>query len=198
MPDSYSEQIIGVDFGSLFGGLYHWVLNLPSFFDQVLSSPAFLWLGLGLQVLGLALAVFIGWLFYRVREISISEKYRYTPELFPLQAEPVSLAGKKSSDWQAVLAHLETTNESDWKLAVIEADIILAELTRDLGYVGDDLGERLKLARPEEFKTIQSAWEAHKLRNEISHGLKDSKLTLEEARRAINLYTLVFREFDYI
>src|SRR3989344_2943260 len=157
MSDSFAEQIFGVDFGAFLAGLYRGLLSLPVVISGILTSPAFLWLGLGLQVLGLALAVFIGWLFYRVREISISEKYKYTPELFPRQTEPVSLSGKKASDWQAVLVHLESTNESDWKLAVIEADIILAELTRDLGYVGDDLGERLKLARPEEFKTIQSA-----------------------------------------
>ena len=198
MSDSFAEQIFGVDFGALLVGLYRGLLSLPAVISGILTSPAFLWLGLGLQVLGLALAVFIGWLFYRVREISISEKYRYTPELFPRQPGPVSLSGKKASDWQAVLVHLESTNESEWKLAMIEADNILAELTRDLGYPGDELGERLKLARPEEFKTVQSAWEAHKLRNRIAHGAADFRLTLEQARRAINLYQQVFREFDYI
>ena len=100
--------------------------------------------------------------------------------------------------WDGVLAKIETDNESDWRSAIIEADIMLGELLTKMGYRGEGIGEQLKRAVKGDFKTLDKAWEAHKVRNEVAHQGSAAPLTKDEARRVIYLYREVFEEFYYI
>ena len=70
--------------------------------------------------------------------------------------------------WQNILAKMQSDNINDWKLAIIEADTILDEMVKRMGYPGDNLGERLKAVEPSDFLTLNEAWEAHKVRNQIA------------------------------
>ena len=89
--------------------------------------------------------------------------------------------------WMKVTKHIESDNESDWRQAIMEADIILEELLIKLGYQGDSIGERLKRINKGDFNTIDQAWEAHKVRNLIAHEGSAYLLTKHEAHRIINL-----------
>jgi hypothetical protein len=104
----------------------------------------------------------------------------------------------RNSRWDMVTAHIGSDNPSEWRLAILEADIILDELLDRLGYVGDTIGDKLKNANVQKFRTLDNAWEAHKIRNAIAHEGSDFVLTQREARRIVTLYETVFREFDYI
>ena len=104
----------------------------------------------------------------------------------------------KNEKWAVVIEHTFSENEADWKLAIIEADAMLENLLEQLGFKGENLGERLKGADPENFKTISYAWEAHLIRNKIAHEGTDFILSHHEAKRVIALYESIFREFDYI
>jgi hypothetical protein len=99
--------------------------------------------------------------------------------------------------WDKVMAYLETDNQSDWKQAIIEADNLLDEMVAAMPYHGENLGERLKNVEPSDFLTLEDAWEAHKVRNQVAHQ-SDLSLTRREARRVIELYERVFREFNFI
>lgn len=100
--------------------------------------------------------------------------------------------------WQKVLSYLESTSMSDWKLAIMEADIILEEMVDKIGYKGESLGEKLKIVEKSDFTTIDKAWEAHKIRNTIAHEGADFLITQREAQRVVGLFEEVFREFKYI
>ena len=100
--------------------------------------------------------------------------------------------------WEVVLHHVASANPSDWRIAIIEADNILDDMVKRMGYEGQDLGERLRAVEPSDFLSIQSAWEAHKVRNKIAHEGLGFTVTQREARRIIGLYEQVFREFEYI
>ncbi len=104
----------------------------------------------------------------------------------------------KNSRWQRVVAHISSDNSSDWRLAILECDIILDELLDHLGYIGGTIGDKLKNANPGDFRNLNLAWEAHKIRNAIAHEGQDFTLTQREARRIVGLYETVFREFDFI
>jgi hypothetical protein len=113
--------------------------------------------------------------------------------------EPVDQGGgEKHERWEVVQTHIESNNQSDWKLAIIEADSILDDMVKKIGYSGDNLGERLKSIEVSDFTSIQSAWEAHKVRNQIAHEGSGFELTHREAKRVIGLYKSVFEEFEYI
>lgn len=100
--------------------------------------------------------------------------------------------------WAGVNAAIASDNESDWRHAIMEADIMLASLLTKLGYQGDSIGEQLKRVEKGDFKTLDKAWEAHKVRNSIAHQGSGFILTHHEAKRTIDLYKEVFEEFFYI
>jgi hypothetical protein len=87
---------------------------------------------------------------------------------------------------------------SDWKFAIIEADIMLDEMLTTMGYKGDTVGEKLKQVERSDFSTVEKAWEAHKVRNQIAHEGSAFSITKPEAVRVIELYKDVFEEFFII
>ena len=100
--------------------------------------------------------------------------------------------------WQNVLTRLASSNESDWRLAIIESDIILADMLSRMGYHGEGIGEMLKQVEKSDFDTIDEAWEAHKVRNRIAHDGAAYKVSKHEAERVVGLYKKVFEEFYFI
>lgn len=100
--------------------------------------------------------------------------------------------------WQSVMSHVDSPNASDWRQAIIEADIILGEILTKMSYHGEGIGEQLKQANKADFKTLDQAWEAHKIRNQIAHEGSDFAMSQHEAKRVVNLYKQVFEEFFYI
>ena len=83
-------------------------------------------------------------------------------------------------------------------MAIIEADSMLESLMADLGFHGNTLGDRLKMANQDTFKGLTSAWEAHTVRNRIAHEGLAFELSQHEAKRIITLYEHIFRQYGYI
>ncbi|MFH1401596.1 MAG: hypothetical protein ABIG40_01395 [Parcubacteria group bacterium] len=89
--------------------------------------------------------------------------------------------------WQKLKQKLDTGLESDYKLAVTGADSILDDILKKEGFVGETLGERLEKLTESTIPNLADVSEAHKTRNNIVHD-PDFKLTLEEARRVMEIY----------
>jgi hypothetical protein len=100
--------------------------------------------------------------------------------------------------WVSIQERLHSHNESDWRLAIIESDIVLDEMLGRMGYVGNTIADKLKMVEKSDFNTIQDAWEAHKIRNRIAHDGAAFKLTQQDAERVVGLYQKVFEEFHFI
>jgi len=100
--------------------------------------------------------------------------------------------------WQLVQKHVESENQADWKLAILEADIMLADLLESMSLPGESIGEKLKAVEKSDFETLEQAWEAHKIRNAIAHEGSDFMITQREVKRITNLYKQVFDEFEMI
>lgn len=107
------------------------------------------------------------------------------------------LVPQRNPEWDKIETLMASANPSDWKLAIIEADKILDDITKAMQYPGESLGERLKSVEPSDFTTIQEAWEAHKVRNQIAHE-PGFVLTDRVARQTIARYKAVFEEFERI
>ena len=101
---------------------------------------------------------------------------------------------RKNDRLDDVLVHLESPSPNDWKLAIIEADIMLDELMKQRGFAGNTLGERLKSISPNQMESLSDAWEAHKVRNRIAHDGADFVLTRRIAEDTINRYRRVIGE----
>ncbi len=100
--------------------------------------------------------------------------------------------------WQHIESLVADMSASEWREAIIEADIMLDDLLTKQGYTGEGVGEKLKAVEPSDFDTLQDAWEAHKVRNQIAHEGSSFDLSETLARRTIARYEAVFREFKVI
>jgi len=104
----------------------------------------------------------------------------------------------QNKQWLAVLEYIFSENQGDWKLAVIEADSMLDTLMDQLGFKGEGLGEKLKSADPEKFRSLTVAWEVHTIRNRIAHEGANFELSKHEAKRVIAIYEDIFRQYGFI
>ncbi len=106
---------------------------------------------------------------------------------------------KRTNDrWEKVSLLFQSPNEADWRMGIMEADVILDELTRALGYKGETLGDRMKQIEPSDFPTLQLAWQAHLVRNKIAHEGMNYNLTHQEAWHVYKLFETVFRDARFI
>ncbi|MCB9805842.1 hypothetical protein H6775_01640 [Candidatus Nomurabacteria bacterium] len=104
----------------------------------------------------------------------------------------------KNERWEHVQSLVHSRNESDWRQAIMEADIILDSMLERMGYDGDSVGEKLKKIEESDFLTLNKAWDAHRVRNKIAHSGINFYLDKNEAERVVKLYKEVFEEFYYI
>ncbi len=174
-------------------------LSDPNFAEAV--SRFFMGLISTIQVISAftSLLLIIGIIFARFKtsQLKRSMKLKAFVEEKQAQKKEAEIINENKK-WNKVLEHVASSNPSDWRLSVLEADILLAEVLEKIGLLGDTVGERLKSAKPEHFKSLQSAWEAHKIRNSIAHEGSDFALSQREAKRAIGLFEEVFKEFHFI
>lgn len=99
--------------------------------------------------------------------------------------------------WQKIQQRLETTNESEYKLAVIEADGMLNDILLRMGFKGETVGDRLKILTAAIIPNLDDVSRAHQTRNNVVHD-PDYRLTLEEAQRTLAIYEAAFRNLDLI
>jgi hypothetical protein len=104
----------------------------------------------------------------------------------------------KNERWVQTLDYLFSQHASDWKLAVIEADSMLETLMDQLGFKGENLGDKLKSATQETFRDLSLAWEVHTIRNKIAHEGTAFEFSQHEAKRVIAIYEQIFRNFGFI
>lgn len=117
---------------------------------------------------------------------------------FETRGQEMTSVGPKNKKWERIKRLVNSHNSSDWKQAIMEADVLLYEMLEKMGYEGDSIGEQLKQIEESDFITINKAWEAHKFRNHIAHKAGDFVFDKSEAERVIGLYEKVFKEFYYI
>jgi len=94
---------------------------------------------------------------------------------------------KFNKEWKKIKERLDTGLEPEAKLALIEADSLLDETLKWLGYPGESLGERLEKLVVDILPNLAEVQEVHKIRNNIIHD-PTYKLNLEEARKALAIY----------
>ncbi|MBI2096174.1 MAG: hypothetical protein HYT43_00890 [Candidatus Taylorbacteria bacterium] len=140
--------------------------------------------------------VFVFCLFFVALQISRLDRREREKFVGPTKKTEAEILENRR--WQRVEEHLNAASPSEWRLAVLEADIILGEMLDKMGYPGATIGDKLKNVEQSDFETLDAAWEAHKIRNQIAHEGADFSLSQREAGRVIDLYKKVFKEFKFI
>ncbi|MEK7506452.1 MAG: hypothetical protein AAB566_00095 [Patescibacteria group bacterium] len=130
---------------------------------------------------------------FKIRRLAanrIKEELADLKDEFNPPAEAVSAYDRR---WEEVKKHVNSFNEAEWKLAVIEADKFTDDALKTGGYPGESMGERLMLIQPGQLLSLQNLWDAHKLRNLLVHDA-NYKLTHRQAVLAVEAFEQVLRE----
>lgn len=146
-----------------------------------------------------SLLFFLGFIYAKIRYGELSDIEQ--EGLREAEAKWLAMTGELKTDnnrWSEIERHSNEENPNSWRIAIIEADILLEETLNNAGYVGASMSEKLKSANITSFTTIQDAWEAHKVRNEIAHVGSDFVLTKRIAQETLTRYERVFKEFGII
>ena len=178
-------------FYDLFYGTHATALSYASF--QSMLAYVWLWIvgiGYALSIIGLLVIVYSTVRLYEIRK----REAEYYSTLIP----SAETTGGANLRWEHIEKLAGGTSPSEWKEAIIEADIMLDDVLAQQGYVGEGVGEKLKTADKLNFSTLQEAWEAHKVRNQIAHEGSSFVISDSLAHRTIAHYKAVCNEFKAI
>lgn len=145
-----------------------------------------------------SIAMIIIVIMYVVKYEGIKKKMLNKIIVIGTEKKEVKEEQKKNPKWNLVKEHIDSDDANKWKLAILEADIMLSELLDTLHLPGESIGEKLKAVETSDFTSIEEAWEAHKIRNAIAHQGSEFLITQREAKRVIGLYEKVFEEFEMV
>jgi hypothetical protein len=158
-------------------------------FDAVAIINWLLWLITLLRPIAFVVTLFlIGvcvYSFIKLKQLARAEKE--AGKIAEVVETPAEQEKELNEKWVKVQEHINSSNPNDWRMAIIESDIILGEVLTKAGFRGDNIGDQLKSVAKGDMKTLDSAWEAHKVRNQIAHGGSDYQLNEREVKIAIGV-----------
>lgn len=99
--------------------------------------------------------------------------------------------------WKKIVARLETGNESQYKVAVIEADAMADEMLAAIGYKGENMAERLAQIKPGQLDYLEELTQAHQIRNQIVH---DAQFRVDKdlAKDTVAIYENFLRYLEFL
>ncbi|KPJ71550.1 hypothetical protein AMJ50_01500 [Parcubacteria bacterium DG_74_3] len=97
--------------------------------------------------------------------------------------------------WRKITNRLNTGLESEYKLAVIEAEKMLNEALEKMGYPEQSLGEKLDKLTKDTLPNISQVREANKIQNNVVRD-PDYRLTLEQAKSVVLTYEQALHELE--
>lgn len=110
---------------------------------------------------------------------------------------PEEFGNKKNrlrARWTKIQKRMKSGNESEYKVAIIEADQIVDGLIAKMNYKGENMTERLDNITPGQIENIENLRWAHDMRNRIIHD-ESYVLTEEEAEKIFDCYEDFLRFF---
>jgi len=98
--------------------------------------------------------------------------------------------------WVKISKRLEPGKAEDYKMSLIEADSLLDDVLKRMGFKGENMKERLEqAAAAKTLSDIENIQKAHKLRNNIVHD-PDYNLSLDKTKETLQAYEKAFRDLE--
>lgn len=188
----------GLDIEGGFRVLYETVTGAD--WDSLVSIAQLVWDIYSVVAIIISLVFFVGFVYAKIKYSELYALEQKDLKEAEARWELLHEGGDtvKNTRWESIQKHISENSPESWRIAIIEADILLDETLNEAGYAGQSIGEMLKSANTHSFKTLQDAWDAHKVRNDIAHVGSDFILTKKVAQETIMHFERVFREFGVI
>jgi hypothetical protein len=94
---------------------------------------------------------------------------------------------KVVKDWNKIKLRLDAGLESEYKLAILEADSTMDDILKRMGFGGASLEERLNKLTAVSLPNLNEVRSAHQIRNNVVHD-PDYKLSLDETKKTIAIF----------
>ncbi|MCH7605369.1 hypothetical protein IID24_05270 [Patescibacteria group bacterium] len=104
---------------------------------------------------------------------------------------------KSIQRWRKIAARLDTGSEAEYRLAIGEADELLADSLKRMSVTGETAEERFNNVTSLVIPNIEELRSAHKISNDIGRDF-NYKINLREAKRILDIYEQVFLQLDLI
>jgi hypothetical protein len=186
----FFSQIYQFFTGNTLSRFWNWVVDVFYFI-----APHTRWIAIVVSLLCLSGIIYA---VLQLRRLGEQVQEKYLADYHALNAVEQSSDGGNLLRWDKIAAHAESQNPNDWMSAIIEADIILGELLEKEGAVGGGVGEMLKSLTRGNLRTLDNAWEAHRVRNNLAHEGSSVLLNNREVKRVLALYQTVFQELRFL
>jgi hypothetical protein len=134
----------------------------------------------------------------RMYEIQVYDKKEIDHEIHSALLKQKERERNANPRWHYILTLIESPNDSDWRVAIIEADSMLEESLKEKGLSGNTVSELLEGAKESGYRSIQDAWDAHIVRNQIAHQGSDFPISQIEGRRVIKMFQNFFEELRIV
>ena len=122
---------------------------------------------------------------------------RYLEEITEFTAyRPFGLK-ESFKQWNRIAERLRTDKESEYRLAVIEAEGLLDNILSKAGYTGDNFLQKLEQLDKSNLPNIKDVYKAHEIRNDIVHN-PDQKLTLDQAKEVLAIYEKAAKDSEVL
>ncbi|MFA6515406.1 MAG: hypothetical protein WCT42_04060 [Candidatus Paceibacterota bacterium] len=184
-------------------------LNIEYVFSKIVHAVGPVWDFLTnphtwstLAIISALLAViFLGIIIFslvRLVEIQIYDKEEIAHEIHSALLKQKEKDRNANPRWHYIQTLIESPNESDWRVAIIEADSMMEEVLKEKGLSGSTVSELLEAAKDSGYRSIQDAWDAHLVRNQIAHVGSDFPISQIEGRRVIKMFQNFFEELRIV
>jgi hypothetical protein len=180
-------------------------LNIEYVFAKIVAIFAFLvdphfWSVVGIvsMFLSIACIAIIVFALVRLVEIQIYDDEEIKHEIHNATLKQKERDRVANPRWHYIQTLIESPNDSDWRVAIIEADSMMEEILREKGLSGVTVSELLESAKDSGYRSIQDAWDAHLVRNQIAHEGANFPISQVEGRRVIKMFQNFFEELRVI
>ncbi len=104
---------------------------------------------------------------------------------------------KLAKNWKLINKKIETGIESEYKLAIIEADVMLEDVLKRMGHTEETIEKKLNATTSSEIENIEEIKEARKVRNNVVYD-PDFELTLDKTKETLKVYEKTFRNLNVL
>lgn len=114
-------------------------------------------------------------------------RYRILEDLAAfLTFKPYGLS-KTMRRWNKIVQKLKLGSEETYKTTVVEADQMMDEVLKKMGYSGENLKERLDKIAPSLLPSKEQVYRAHRIRDNIIED-PNFRLSLEQAQEILKIF----------
>ncbi|MFC1629792.1 hypothetical protein ACFL11_01010 [Patescibacteria group bacterium] len=168
---------------------------MNSLFSFIINPPPVIWL-LIVKVLfiGISLCAVIFMVYALLNTAWLKKRVLWDATEISSR-KPYFKSEKNKKRWNKINIRLKSNLGSEHKLAIIEADNMLDEVLKEIGYGGATLGEKLNKITQEIIPNLQDILQAHKIRSDIVHD-PDYRLALEEAKKILGIYEQALKNLE--